>query len=60
MSDETQRVCTHPPASHFAHEGQCHDCGCSYYLADDGIEPVTIVPKSEPYSGFYVDKKWVV
>jgi len=46
-------VCGHPPASHYAHEGNCHDCGCSYYLADDGVEPVTITPKTEPYVGIY-------
>lgn len=52
-------VCTHEAAEHHAWTGACTgNCGCSYYLADNGIEPTEIQPRYQPYTGIYARRQW--
>ena len=54
-------VCGHSSVDHFAHVGICHgDCGCSTYLADNDIKPLSGTPCKDDYRGFYSGKKYTL
>jgi len=62
VSKSAPCVCGHESYHHFAHVGICigNDCGCSYYLPDDGSEPTPGTPVQDNYAGIYAGKKWAL
>lgn len=46
-------VCSDPAWAHFASDGMCFECGCSFYQADDGSEAGPLGVGMTPYKGRY-------